>query len=269
MNRTSRPFLSAGVLAVLLTLAAAPALALEPCVVPDNGAGTIGFPPPGCAYLTTGGDKMMVAGLPATSGLEVTPVFFNFACLPPLEELKTTATDCSNPGGSLGGDAQLFDLDVRLDVVGTGDLAGFRRVVVVRQTAETHTAPRQAAAPFDADFFRLPGDPAGGYCLVGDPDFDFLCLRAGSNLVGPSAGATDPTPLPSGDFQVDSFFDVSYEVRFTGAPGGRLAGLGNEETEPLPAGVVRVEAFADPFPPSIFSDGFESGDVASWSLARP
>jgi hypothetical protein len=61
--------------------------------------------------------------------------------------------------------------------------------------------------------------------LYGDPDFDVLRITAGSVFGLPSPGNTTLTQLPNGNFQVDSFFDITYRIEFQGAPGGQLDGL--------------------------------------------
>jgi len=73
------------------------------------------------------------------------------------------------------------------------------------------------------------------------------------------------TQLPSGDFQVDSFFDITYQILFLGANGSVFEGLGSLTS--LSTGSHRITAFNDPLP--IFADGFESGDVSAWSSAVP
>ncbi|MHC4525400.1 MAG: hypothetical protein ACYSU8_07685, partial [Planctomycetota bacterium] len=51
--------------------------------------------------------------------------------------------------------------------------------------------------------------------------------------------------LPSGDFAVDSFFDVSYRIEFTGAPGGTLDGLSGTSTGTVT--IQQGDAFRDYF----------------------
>lgn len=58
----------------------------------------------------------------------------------------------------------------------------------------------------------------------GDPDFDLLRIVAGTDFGMPSPGHT--TLLQSGpNWEVDSFFDISYRIDFVGNPGGPFAGL--------------------------------------------
>ena len=77
------------------------------------------------------------------------------------------------------------------------------------------------------DIFSLQG------AIFGDPDFDLIQIRAGTNFGLPSPGATTLTELPGGDFQVDSFFDVFYEIEFVGEPGSDLEGFAGTIFQPI------------------------------------
>jgi hypothetical protein len=105
---------------------------------------------------------------------------------------------------------------------------------------EVHTGPRNPGDPvqtFPANMFRIQGD------LFGDPDFAQLNIRAGTSFGLPSPGQTTLTQLPGGDWNVDSFFDITYRIDFQGAPGGQLDGLSGSTT-----GTIRMQT-GDPHDP--------------------
>ena len=56
---------------------------------------------------------------------------------------------------------------------------------------------------------------------------------AGSAFGLPSSGETTLTDLGGGNWNVDSFFDVVYEIEFVGAPGSALEGFGGITTRNL------------------------------------
>ena len=126
------------------------------------------------------------------------------------------------PGGLLGGDGHCFEAGLQLHVAGTGSLAGFTRTLWVPVSLEVHTGPRVPGANvqiFPAEIFRLYGE------LFGDPDFCAFQVIGGTDFGLPSPGQTTLTELPSGDFAVESFFDVTYQVQFEGCPGSILEGF--------------------------------------------
>ena len=52
-----------------------------------------------------------------------------------------------------------------------------------------------------------------GQIPAGDPDFDLLRVTAGTSFGMPSPGHTTLTRLPaSGNWNVDSFFDITYRI---------------------------------------------------------
>lgn len=164
------------------------------------------------------------------------------------------------PGGILGGTMSggggpLFTWQM----TGTGTLAGFNRLIVMpaansvlsfpatpplntQGTFEVHAAPRTLGDPlqcFDTNMFRMFSqitNPSSN-----DPDFDLLRLVAGTDFGLPSPGHT--TLLQNGlNWEVDSFFDLTYRIDFVGRPGGALSGMSGSTT-----GTVRL-SLGDPIP---------------------
>jgi hypothetical protein len=75
--------------------------------------------------------------------------------------------------------------------------------------------------------FRMQGQ------LFGDPDFCEFIITGGTDYGLPSPGETTLTELPGGDFAVDSFFDITYQIQFQGCPGSVLDGLSGVTTETI------------------------------------
>ena len=220
----------------------------DPAVERDNGSGTVTLPPPTSRYVSPRDLHMMIAGLPPGTTIEIAPEHRGFFCL---------NNPCGRPGGSLGGEIEEFGSTLVLRMNGTGELDSFQRTIELPVAVETHTGPRDPVSGeqrFDTDMFMIQG------FIAGDPDFDFLQVTGGTGNGLPSPGHTVLTDQGDGTFQVDSFFDITYQISFDGAPGGQLDGLGGGMITP---GTVRVSAAFDPF--LIFTDGFESGDVTVWS----
>ena len=226
----------------------APPRPVGACVVADNGSGTAELPPAPCEYLSPDEFFVIVDGLPPGTTMELHPTQGQFVCV---------NTPCGQPGGSLGGEYEEFDSTLALQVIGTGSLAGFSRNLMLPAPEETHSAPRTPGDPlqhFDTELWDL------SVTLVGDPDFASLSITAGGGLGFPSPGMTTLTQQPDGSFVVDSFFDISYQIDFAGAPGSILDGMTG-----MTLGSVGVIAGIE----DIFEDGFESGNTNAWSLSVP
>jgi hypothetical protein len=129
---------------------------------------------------------------------------------------------------------------------GLGGVLSFPAVITpslnTNSAFEVHTAPRTLNAPlqcFDTDMFRLFSQIVNP--TDNDPDFDLLRVVAGSDFGLPSPGHTDLLQN-GGNWEVDSFFDITYRIDFVGRPGGALGGMSGSTT-----GVVRF-SLGDPIP---------------------
>ncbi len=197
--------------------------AQNPCDVPDNGTGTVTLPPAGCEYLSPAEVHEIIDGLPPGTTIEFAPIHKEFICT---EQARFGGCPppgvCEDTGGSLGGQVDCFDSILEMQLQGTGDLAGFNRNIIIPIASQVHTAPRNPGDPiqtFPTDFFFLQGE------LFGDPDFQQLTITGGTGFGLPSPGQTTLRDLGNGDFAVDSFFDITYQIDFQGAPGSALEGM--------------------------------------------
>jgi hypothetical protein len=181
-----------------------------PCALPDNGAGTVTMPP-NCiegylGWLTI--DTGIVGGT-----IEIDATWVDFAGVAEIV------------GGGLGGTQSSFDGLMVMEMTGTGSLAGFSRTLFMPLLLSTiDWGPRVLGDPvqtFTGEPRKIMGD------IFGDPDFDAISFRTGSDLGLPGTGPTTLTRLgpPGSDFQVDSFFDIAYEIEYVGAPGSVLGGF--------------------------------------------
>lgn len=171
-------------------------------------------------YQNTGGQLNVIQSLTPT-GVAVTADAI----------LRTSSTTRS--GSPAGGETYLFDTEMLSLSLSSG------RTLNLPTSGEIHTMPRTPGTPvqsFDTDMFRLQGQ-----LLPGDPDFDLLRIVAGTGNGLPSPGHTTLTQLPGGDWNVDSFFDITYRIDFVGAPGGPYAGMSGSTT-----GTIRMASVCPP-----------------------
>jgi len=229
MRFTTRVGSTSRIVAVLFCFAAllaAPAGAVQ-VIVPDNGGGTANVPI--LAAYTGQTPMQIISGLPVGSTIDIAAV------------LETPVVYIESPGGSLGGtkagggDGGLFTWQMQ----GTGAFAAYNRTLSFPAPTpgsgvlsfpgpssdfEVHAAPRTPNAPlqsFDTDMFRLFSQRGQAQ---GDPDFDLLRIVAGTDFGMPSPGHT--TLLQTGpNWEVDSFFDITYRIDFVGKPGGPFGGM--------------------------------------------
>ncbi len=191
------------------------------CVGP-NVNGTTPFPP-ACAYT---GDMTIVNGLPLGTTIEI-----DFSLGPIMANVVTVN------GGPLGGETTMLDWSGTMTMTGTGSLAGFNRILFPNLSCLLYTAPRIPGTPiqtFITDF------ETGSAMIFGDPDFCTFELRIGDTFTLPSPGQTTFTRLggPGSNFNIDSFFDLTYEIEFVGCPGSLLEGFGGitQDTTRIQAG---------------------------------
>jgi hypothetical protein len=224
-DRRSIARISSCTLALLGLIITLPLTAVaDPCEVDDAG-GTVVLPPAGCDYLSPHEVHIIIGGLPPGTTIELKPIHKDFICDEqgnPICSALIPPGLCEAPGGGLGGNVDCFNSTLQLEVKGTGLLAGFNRTLNIPAATEVHTGPRNPGDPvqtFPTEMVSLQAD------LFGDPDFDFLQIRAGSSFGLPSPGETTLTQLPTGRWHVDSSFDINYEIDFQGAPGSILEGM--------------------------------------------
>ncbi|MDO9695203.1 MAG: hypothetical protein Q7W56_10750 [Candidatus Latescibacteria bacterium] len=208
------------VLAAAALLLVSPAAALTPteCIVPDNGSGTIDYPPNPCAYVTLQ-PMMIIDGLPPGTTIAIESIIDSFFDI------------TYQAGGTLGGEIEQFHAPIHMEMTGSGMLAGYFRPAFFDIFYECHAGPRLPGEPvqsFPHDLYLMQGQ-----LPPGDPDFDLLRITAGGGFGMPSPGHTTLTMVGGGGgggWAVDSFFDITYRIDFVGSPGGPLAGMSGSTT---------------------------------------
>lgn len=185
----------------------------------DNGSGTVTLPPSSASYTTFEDHFVIENGLPPGSRIELIPTIDTFFCMVP---------NCGNLGGLLGGDVENYYANLNLKALGRGSLTGYQRTLNLPVIMQSHSAPKIAGSleqMFDTDLFSMQAT------LFGDQDFDQLIITGGTNNSLPSPGYTNLKDLNDGTFQVDSFFDISYQIDYVGAPGSMLDGMSGTTTD--------------------------------------
>jgi len=204
-------------------------------VVADNGNGTADLPPVDCNYISPDDVYKIIDGLPAGTTIEMVGILMDFICCDGPSEcsacsLALDPAQCETTGGSLGGNGHCFTAALGLTVSGTGLLEGFNRHLSVPVFGEVHTGPRTPGDPvqaFPTDMYRLQGE------LFGDPDFCEFIFIAGTDNGLPGPGQTTLYKLPDGNYAVDSFFDITYQIQFEGCPGSVLDGMMGTTTDTI------------------------------------
>ncbi len=228
-----KKFIHFSILAIFI-LSASSFIHAQSCEIPDNGTGTVTLPPMGCEYTSPDEVWMIIDGLPAGTTIELDGSLKDFICGNTICSMSLPLGDCEGIGGSLGGNFHCFEATLDFQITGTGDLLGFNRTIAFPVSCEVHTGPRNQKGPFQqfaCEMISLEGE------IFGDPDFDNLKITAGSeNGLPTSPGQTTLTQLPSGDFNVDSFFDIYYTIEFEGAPGSILDGM-----QGISPGTIRMQ----------------------------
>jgi hypothetical protein len=210
-------------------------------IVPDNGSGTAAMPIH-ADYLSQS-PMHIIDGLPIGSQVNIDAVH------------NAPLVAAEQHGGSLGGTQSagggpLFTWNMQ----GVGAYAGYNRTLsfppappgggvisffdpafnTIGASYEVHAAPRTLGAPvqsFDTAMFRMFSQ------ITGDPDFDLLRVVGGTDFGLPSPGHTTLTQVGGGNWNVDSFFDITYRIDFVGTPSGPFAGRSGSTT-----GTVRLQA---------------------------
>ncbi len=201
-----------------------------PAIVPDNGSGLPDLLPD-IPFVGENGTLDIRDGLP--SGTEVKSIividkFFNIS---------------RAAGGALGGGITIDSGTATLTMKGTGDLGGYVRKVSTPVIMKWEKQIPDTSKPVISVDTRIDSLFAE---ITGDPDFDTLRIRSGTDFGLPSPGHTTLTSLPDSTWNVDSFFDVAYEIEFVGAPGGALDGLSGITTD-----TVRIRQGTPVLPPPL------------------
>lgn len=233
-----------GLLGCALLVCAGLATPAAWATVPDNGSGTAHIPIRD-TYVQES-NMQIVNGLPGGSTIELTGV------------LSAPTGTVEQAGGGLGGRQGASTGSVwQWTAQGTGAMSGYNRILNLAMDGsvasfpapansgvEVHAAPNvpfAAVQTFATDVFRMFGQ------TISDPDFDLLRFTAGNDFGMPSPGST--TLFQNGaNWDVNSYFDLTYRIDFVGKPGGPLSGMSGSTTS-----IVRISIVPEPGTATLFA----------------
>jgi hypothetical protein len=186
--------------------------------VADNGSGTARLPVELPYVNEVATPFMIINGLPGGTTIQISAV------IQPPASSNEVAGGSFVSGTTAGGSGMVMNMHL----IGTGGLAGYNRFANIPlgawqqdNGARTNFAPVQL---FPTDLTQLQGQ-----LPPGDPDFDLLRITGGSAFGLPSPGQTRFTQSGP-QWNVDSFFDLTYRIDFVGHPGGPVGGMSGSTT---------------------------------------
>ena len=178
--------------------------------LPESGKGSIVWPP-----VTPEGRPGVTEGMFSTQRLNPA------RALLVRMNLRAAANADMYPGSPLGGGLSVGYDQLQLEIFGEGAYSGYHRTLSVPVQTFVNWGPEanhQALQGRAADLYFLYGE------LAGDPDFSLLRISGGTGFGMPSLGHTTVERQATGNFRVDSAYDLTYRVEWSGAAAGPLAG---------------------------------------------
>ena len=226
----------------------------DPCLVPNVVNGTADLPPRGCEYLSPAEAKLLIAGLPSGTHINLAPIHKEFACacivsnLPAGGTCPTPDAICADPdpipGNPGNGPAtEMFNSALELHLTGTGLLSALNCNVKMPAGVMVTTEDRPAGTTqtFATEMNYLGGQVTNPPSCPGI--FQSLTIEAGDLLgLSASSGQTTLTLQPAGNWKVDSYFDVYYRISFVGASGGPLNGMSGTTTAATPIHMIAQDS---------------------------
>ena len=236
---------------LFVLLVAAPAFAQAPCVLVDNGSGTVDLPPAGCGYLspTDVHELIDAANFPPGTVIEMDIDHRDFFCSqgggpvtppPPACSTVVDPATCEGPGPTSTTVVECFESVAEITLTGKGILLGYVETLTVPLFTEVlaerdplnPTPPLSFATTMSVISGSLPFGASLNICQ--------LDIIGGADVTpGLNDGQVTLTPTGTGEFTLVSHFNIDYQVFWQGCPGGALAGFSG----PNPLQTVRMEAF--------------------------
>lgn len=179
--------------------------------------------------------------------------------------LSSISSIVRTPGGGLGedGETQEFVAGMTLQLTGFEGLAAFSQNVVFGVSCVFETASRNygsATQQFNARIASITGE-----AFFLDPTWSLFRITIGNDHALDSPGQVRLVHDPmTGNFYTSSFFDVQYQIEYTGRAGSPVAGLSGVAT-----GVVRMVIGSEPTAlarPTVFVNKREATIMAGDSL---
>ena len=185
MNRRTRTILGGLTLILLVAVPASGA----PCVVPDNGSGTVDLPPTGCEYLSPNEVHEIIDGLPSGVTIELAAIHKDFICDPRPGAVQECSEplpegECEKEGGSLGGKIECRDttLELTIGFIGVGLMGHGMAKNIVEKGWPLLVVSHRSRAPVDDLVGRGAREVASPREMAAQADIIHLCVSGSAQV---------------------------------------------------------------------------------------